>query len=113
MKNFPPFDYRIHPIGLALRRPLTSAMQTVRRRIATNKVSRTAGQAVLVAGLGGLLVWPGVRASHWLQAELAYHRWRRQRVHAIILRSPRGRPDTLPSVEPSASIALRGRQAAA
>lgn len=87
-------------------------METVRRRIATNKVSRTAGQAVLVAGLGGLLVWLGVRASHWLQGELAYHR-RRQRVHAIILRSPRGRPDTPPSVEPSDSIALRGRQAAA
>lgn len=43
------------------------------------------GQTVLGAGMGGLVVWLGVRVSRWLKAELAYQRWRRQRVHTITL----------------------------
>ena len=40
----------------------------------------------LGAGFGGLLLWLGVRGSRWVKGELAYYRWRRQRVHRIILR---------------------------
>lgn len=43
-------------------------------------------QVMLSAGAGGFLVWLGVRGSRWLKGELAYYRWRRQRVHRIILR---------------------------
>ncbi len=35
------------------------------------------------AAVGALVVWLGVRASRWLKAELAYQRWRHQRVHTI------------------------------
>ena len=45
-------------------------------------------QVMLSAGAGGLLVWLGVRGSRWLKGELAYYRWRRQRVHTIMLRPP-------------------------
>lgn len=38
------------------------------------------------AGVGGVLVWLGGRGSRWAKGELAYYRWRRQRVHRIILR---------------------------
>ncbi len=40
------------------------------------------------AGVGGLLLWLGVRGSRWVKGELAYYRWRRQRFHNITLRSP-------------------------
>ena len=46
-----------------------------------------AGQTMLGAGVGGLLLWLGVRGSRWMKGELAYYRWRRQRVHTITLRS--------------------------
>ncbi len=49
---------------------------------------RKASRLVLGAGLGGLVVWVGVRGSNWLKGELAYWRWRRQRAHTIILLSP-------------------------
>jgi len=35
------------------------------------------------AGVGGLVVWLGVRVSRWLKAE----RWRRQRVHNKVART--------------------------
>lgn len=43
-------------------------------------------RVVLGAGVGGLLVWLGMRASRWLQSELAYQRWRRARTphHEIL-----------------------------
>jgi hypothetical protein len=49
-----------------------------------NSYSR-AGLLALGAGACGLLVWLGVRGSTWLKGELAYHRWRQQRFHEIIL----------------------------
>ena len=39
------------------------------------------------AGVGGLLLWLGVRGSRWLKGEFAYYRWRRQRLHSITLRA--------------------------
>lgn len=45
-------------------------------------------QIMLTAGASGLLVWLGVRGSRWVKGELAYYRWRRQRVHRITLRPP-------------------------
>ena len=52
-----------------------------------NTVNR-AGLLLLGAGACGLLVWLGVRGSHWLKGELAYQRWRRQRFHKIVLPHP-------------------------
>jgi hypothetical protein len=49
------------------------------------------GRARLVAagaGACGLLVWLGVRGSRWLRGEIAYQRWRRQRIHKIVLPHP-------------------------
>lgn len=46
------------------------------------------GLVVLGAGLGGLILWLGVRGSTWLTRELAYQRWRRQRFHPILLGPP-------------------------
>ena len=47
---------------------------------------------MLGAGAGGLLVWLGVRGSRWVKGELAYYRWRRQRLHEITLRTPEAIP---------------------
>lgn len=47
-----------------------------------------ASRVLLGAGLGGLVIWLGVRGSRWLKSELAYQRWRRQRVHHIIVSGP-------------------------
>ena len=53
--------------------------------------NNTLNKARLVAagaGAFGLLVWLGVRGSRWLQGELAYQRWRRQRFHKVTIPHP-------------------------
>lgn len=62
-----------------------------------------AGQVMLAAGVGGLLVWIGVRGSTWLEGELAYYRWRRQRFPSSgMARGVRRRVDSCP--EPSSPL---------
>lgn len=50
------------------------------------------GLVVLGAGVSGFLAWLGIRGSLRLKGELAYQRWRRQRVHNIILQPPTSGP---------------------
>lgn len=47
-----------------------------------------AGLVVLGVSVSGLLAWLGVRRSTGLKGELAYQRWRRQRVHTVVLPHP-------------------------
>ena len=47
-----------------------------------------AGLVVLGAGVSGLLAWLGVRRSTWFKGEVAYQRWRRQRLHTVVLTHP-------------------------
>ncbi len=65
-------------------------MAARRRTMRPNGNNRLAGVdwVLLGVGVGGLILWLGIRGSAWLTGELAYPRGRRPRLHTITLGAP-------------------------